>query len=329
MTFHELLHQVSFDEIVPFIERYSGWRALALYKVHYDYMRHLSLEQGEETTVTIRNGNLDEWEWSHLYAYPLEDDNLQHAVVKELIIEPDVKASLAEIAMCCLWETSFYGFIEEQMDDRYDSKDIYVVDKLDIHITRLRAKRVICAVKAAGGKVPSVKEVLKIRSFRNAVRRLCKKTEQSIKKSDKTGKRQKSMRSHARQIILTEYYKRLWMVNDIVRAMLKSSMSAIDDIETLLFYNHIQPYQYTTRSCDSQKRVEWMKELIEKYEAFNIPSYKNCIVCIGTSSAHPFRMEEMSIIERIVSLCSGTNAFYIYTDDILGQDMKVTTVFYD
>ena len=70
-------------------------------------------------------------------------------------------------------------------------------------------------------------------------------------------------------------------------------------------------------------------ELIEKYEAFNMPLYKNCIVCIGTSSAHPFRMEEMGIIECIVSLCTGTNAFYVYTDDILELDMKVTTVFYE
>ena len=200
---------------------------------------------------------------------------------------------------------------------------------LDSDITRLRAKRVICAVEAAGGKVPSVKEVLKIRSFRSFIRRMCKKTEQSVKKNFKASKRQKNMRSYARHIIMTEYYKRLWRVNDIVLAMLKSSMSSIDDIEALLFYNHIQPYQYTTRSYDSQKRVEWLNELIEKYKAFSMPSYKNSIVCIGTSSAHPFRMEEASIIECIVSRCSGTNAFYVYTDDKLEQDMRVTTVFYE
>ena len=329
MTFHELLHQVSFDEIIPFIERYCGRNELALYKVHYDYMRHLTPKQGEEVTAIVRNGKLDEWESSHLYASSLEDNNLENAVAKELIVEPDVKASLAEIAMCCLSHTAFNGFIEEHMDDRYESKDIYVVDKLDIHITRLWAKRVVRAIEAAGGKVPSVKEVLKIQSFRSVIRWMCKKTEQSMKKNIKEGKRQKNKRSYARQIILTEYYKRLWMVNDIVRAMLKSSMASIDDIEALLFYNHIQSYQYTTRSYDSQKRVEWMKELIEKFEAFNMPSYKNCIVCIGTSSEHPFRMEEMSIIELIVSFCTGTNAFYIYTDDILGQDMRVTTVFYE
>ena len=215
------------------------------------------------------------------------------------------------------------------MDDRYESKDIYVVDKLDIHITRLRAKMVIRTIESAGVKVPSVKEILKIRSFRSVIRRMCKKAEQSTKKNGKAGKRQKNMRSYMRQIIQTEYYKRLWEVNNIVRAMQKSSMLSIDDIETLLFYNHIQSYQYTTRSYDSQKRVEWMNELIEKYEAFDRPTYKNCIVCIGTSSVYPFRMEEMGFIERIVSPCTGSNAFYVYTDDILDQDMRVTTVFYE
>ena len=36
MTLYELLHQVSFDEIVPFIKRYHGWNALALYLIRSD-----------------------------------------------------------------------------------------------------------------------------------------------------------------------------------------------------------------------------------------------------------------------------------------------------
>ncbi len=103
MTLYELLHQVSFDEIVPFIERYHGWNALALYKIHYDYLRHLTPELGERTTATVSNGELDEsWPEPHLAAHPLEGDFWEHSLAKELIIEPDVKASLAEIAMCCL-----------------------------------------------------------------------------------------------------------------------------------------------------------------------------------------------------------------------------------
>ena len=58
MTYKELLHQVSFDEIVPFIKRYHGWNALALYKIHYDYLRHLTPELGEETTATETYGSI-------------------------------------------------------------------------------------------------------------------------------------------------------------------------------------------------------------------------------------------------------------------------------
>ena len=116
MTYKELLDSVSFDEIVPFIERYHGWNALAWYKVHYDYLRHLTPEQGEITTATVSNGEPDEsWPEPHLDSFPLEGDLWEHSLAKELIIEPDVKASLAEIAMCCLWHTSFYGFTEEDV----------------------------------------------------------------------------------------------------------------------------------------------------------------------------------------------------------------------
>ena len=60
MTLHELLHQVSFDEIIPFVKWYHGWNALALYKIHYDYLCHLKPVPGEETEATVRNGELDE-----------------------------------------------------------------------------------------------------------------------------------------------------------------------------------------------------------------------------------------------------------------------------
>ena len=79
---------------------------------------------------------------------------------------------------------------------------------------------------------------------------------------------------------------------------------------------------------DSQKRVAWMKELIEKNEDYNMPPFNNCVVCIGTSSEHPFRVEEASIIECVMSRCSGTNSFYLYTDESLEQEMRVTTAFY-
>ena len=66
MTLYELLHQVSFDEIVPFIERYHGWNALALYKIHYDYLRHLTPELGERTTAVSMTRVGRNHTWTHI-----------------------------------------------------------------------------------------------------------------------------------------------------------------------------------------------------------------------------------------------------------------------
>ena len=330
MTYKELLHQVSFDEIVPFIKRYHGWNALALYKIHYDYLRHLTPELGERTTATVSNGELDEsWPEPHLDAHPLEGDLWEHSLAKELIIEQDVKASLAEIAMCCLWHTSFWGFTEEQRDERFENLDYYAEDMLDHDITRLRAMKVIRAIESAGGKVPSIKEYLKVRAFYNRIRSKCMEFKSHRKVFAKAGIRKRSMRSYARHIIRREYYNRIWVTSEVIRAILKSPMAQAEDLKPLLLCDHMQSYEYKTMAFDSQKRVAWMKELIEKYEAYHMPPLRNCVVCIGTPSAHPFRIEEASIIECIVSRCSGSNLFYIYTDEDLGQDMRVTTVFYD
>ena len=333
MTYKELLDSVSFEEIVPYIEKYHGSKGcLALYKIHYDMLRHLTPKHHDDANDDVCHITMeknDNGRGFHLDAYPMEGDLWEHSLTKELIIAPDVKATNAELAACCLWHTSFYGFTEEQVDDRCECLEFYSKDYVDSDITRIRAKRVIRALESAGGKIPSVKEYMKIPSFRNKIRSKCKEFKSRRKAFTKAGTCSRSMRSYAHHIIRKEYYKRIWRTGDVIRAMLKSSMTHVEDIRSLLLCNHMQSYVYKTQAYDSRKRVEWMKELIDKYEAFNMTQYKNCIVCIGTSSAYPFRIEEASIIECIVSRCSGINTFYVYTDDNLEQDMRVTTVFYE
>ena len=330
MTLHELLQRVSFEDIVPFVEQYHGHNSLALYKIHFDLLRHLKPELGENTTATVSNCELDaSWPEPHLVAHPLEGDSWEHSLAKELIIEPDVKASLAEIAMCCLWHTSFYGFTKEQQNETFENLNCYSMNMLDHDITRLRAKRVIRAVVEAGGKVPSIKDCLRVHAFHQKIRSKCRKFKSRRKESAKVGLRRCSLRCYAHRIIRKEYYNRICVASDVIRAMLKSSITDVEDIKPLLLCSHMQSYEYKSYAFDYQNRVAWMKELIEKYEAYKMPLQKNCVVCIGTSSAHPFRMEEMNIIECVVSRCAGINSFYTYTDDSLDKDMRVTTVFYE
>ena len=329
MTLHELLQQVTFEEIVLFVHQYYGDKSLAWYKIHFDLLRHLKLELGESTTATVSNGEQDaSWPEPHLDAYPLEGDCWENSLAKELIIEPDVKASLAEIAMCCLWHTSFYGFTKEQQNETFWNLNCYSMNMLDRDITRLRAKRVIRAVVEAGGKVPSIKECLRVRAFHQKIRSKCKAYKSHRIACTKDDIHRCSVRSYAHRIIRKEFYNRICVASSVIRAMLKSSMVDVEDIKPLLLCSHMQSYEYKSYAFDSQKRVAWMKELIEKYEAYKKPPLKNSVVCIGTSSVHPLRMEEMTIIECIVSRCAGSNSFYVYTDDTLDKDMRITTVFY-
>ena len=49
MTYYELLHQVKFDDLVPYIERYHGSNScMALYRIHYDYLCHLTPRREED-----------------------------------------------------------------------------------------------------------------------------------------------------------------------------------------------------------------------------------------------------------------------------------------
>ncbi len=56
----------------------------------------------------------EEDESPFLDAYNIEGCEWEVALSKEVVVEPEITASLYEIAACCLWHTSFYGFTPQQ-----------------------------------------------------------------------------------------------------------------------------------------------------------------------------------------------------------------------
>ena len=121
MTFKELLDSVQFEDVAPHIvrmypdmENSIGW-----YKIHFDMLRLMNPVYHEDANDKVCNIAMKDWEDGsglHLDAYPMEGDLWEHSLTKELIIAPEVKASNEELAACCLWHTSFYGFIEKHME---------------------------------------------------------------------------------------------------------------------------------------------------------------------------------------------------------------------
>lgn len=134
MTLYELLHKVSFDEIAPFLSKsYTEGKPLAPFKMHYDYLRHLVPSPKSETGYDIyvemvpqTGSDTDEsritvsacldgnpWEDSLGREIIIEDFDKSRiakteAIIGQKVVVPNrADISLAEIAACCIWETSF------------------------------------------------------------------------------------------------------------------------------------------------------------------------------------------------------------------------------
>lgn len=137
MTFKELLDSVQFEDVAPHIvrmypdmENSIGW-----YKIHFDMLRLMNPVCHEDANDKVCNITMKDWEDGtglHLNAYPMEGDMWEHSLTKELIIAPEVKASNGELAACCLWHTSFYGFVEKHME------------KIKAQVARISASKEIC-----------------------------------------------------------------------------------------------------------------------------------------------------------------------------------------
>ena len=162
MTLKELLDSLSFDEIAPYLIRhYTCDYApgdLVPYKQHFDYLRSLTptnRELIENKKVRISLGK------HKLNAYPLEGDDWEDSLAKELVLDKDVKASHAEIAACCLWHTSFWGYLPYQREESF--RKIITDDP-----------RLIRTAKFYKNKfseiIPSKREMMQIPSFRNKIR---------------------------------------------------------------------------------------------------------------------------------------------------------------
>lgn len=332
MTYSELLHQVSFDEIAPYIRKYGGEDcSLVWYKIHYDMLRQLEphLDEDDEKTATISNAELCyDWEEPHLDAYPMEGALWESNLAKELVVNEDVNATWAEIAACCLWHTSYYGFIRAQRDETNENLYYYGENLLDPDITKIRAKRAKDIVESKGFHVPSVKEMLKVPAFKNEIRKRIAK----VGKLHYDISRRHNWKRIKRRVIHNKYRERVLDLCEVIKEF-KIEEYAINEekIREVFDANHFETYKYESYTDEGCNRAEWLKELIEKYEAFKRGYYHNAIFCFSVSSEHEPTMEEMNSIKEIFSLHdnSYTVIWFINNDESLGSRMRMSVISYE
>ena len=325
MTLKELLDSLSFDEIAPYLiirhcARDYASGDLVPYKQHFDYLRSLTptnLELIENKKVRISLGKYK------LNAYALEGDDWEDSLAKELVLDKDEKASYAEIAACCLWHTSFCGYLPYQREETI--KKIITDDP-----------RLIRTAKFYKNKfseiIPSKREMMQIPSFRNKIRSDMKRVRKNHpKKNGKKGKlfrfnRKRLWRSWKRDLINHEYDKRIKYCSPFIEYISKERNDAYR-YGMLYKANHINILRLDSFAFDAYKRFDYIKELVEKYGAMNdITRYANCIICVSFSSAHPLH-EMWEITHFFVDLLP--KIFCPRLDNTLGKEIRIDVAYYE
>ena len=151
MTFKELLNNVTFEEVAPCLLQMhpDAEGNLKWYKIHFDMLRLMTPKHHDDANSDVCHISMSKWDEDsepHLDAHPMEGDYWEHSLTKEIVIDPEVKATNAEIAACCIWHTSFYGFVREQQEEefRFFKLDKYHKDRWDDFVyNKARAEKYI------------------------------------------------------------------------------------------------------------------------------------------------------------------------------------------
>jgi len=267
MTLKQLLDSLTFDEIAPFIDLEDGKNTLAPFKQHFDYLRHLTpmdAARGEVSVGYWKDPDIEEDDNSEhsLFAGSLEGDSWESCLAKEIVLDEDVTASDAEVAACCLWHTSFYGFLPEELAETFNRW----------HEGKGKSKYYI---KKFSDILPTRRQMQSVPSFHQSVRRKMKfhkkhRTVQEIREfRDLFDKDYRKWRYWKRVQINSEYSKRIKINAEFIETVLESGTDATPpppriEFKKLFLANHVSIHRCDTLAYGAAGRLDYLRELIEK-----------------------------------------------------------------
>ena len=120
MTLKELLTQVGFDELLPYLEKWEKKNLDNIYAFReaYDILRNMEPDKdykGEVTIITTTREN-----GTKITQVNFLDDNVwEKELAKEFVFPNGMQLSMEELAMRCLWEITFYGFSPADLEDTF------------------------------------------------------------------------------------------------------------------------------------------------------------------------------------------------------------------
>lgn len=319
MTFKELLDCVRFENVAPHIVRmYPDMRqSLGWYKIHFDMLRLMQPVFHEDANDKVCHITMEDWEDGsglHLDAYPMEGDLWEHSLTKELIVALDVKATKEELAACCLWHTSFYGFVEKHVKERFRTEDLGL-DTLnrwdDSLYYKAKALQNFSIIREHGGFIPTIRQLSKSKKAE-----LIKQAKDSMFLGSTPMNRIKR-KKHFRIEFLEHYYERMTVISDFIVQAIRALKDARNFMRVEQLCELFQSELFCTEeimSCASngESGAKYLYELFTSYDM--IPKMDGIVVRLVTGTEREVLTEDENL------LCNLLAEGRIYGDLILDCD---------
>ncbi len=328
MTFKELLNSVSFEEVAPELVRMypKAEHDLRWYKIHFDMLRLMEPKRHNNANGDVCHITMSEWEdgcGPHLDAHPMEGDWWEHSLTKEIVIEPEVNATNAEIAACCLWHTSFYGFVREQQEEslRFDESDMEIEYRWDDCIYyNVRAERYFSIIRRNGGYIPSVRELAPAK--KQEMIRLSKEYFWCISQSMNKTKKKMMFRRE----FMGHYYERMMNISRfIVQAIpaLSDERCAMN-IKQLCGLFHSDLFASETFMSYADKKTNGARYLYELFEKYGVePRLDRMVIVLTTGEYHQELTEDEKNLCEILIGDSKSSDILLATDPSLGRQVRI------
>ena len=334
MTFKELLDCVRFEDVAPHIVRmYPDMRqSLGWYKFHFDMLRLMQPVFHEDANDKVCHITMKDWEDGsglHLDAYPMEGDLWEHSLTKELVIAPEVAASNEELAACCLWHTSFYGFVEKQEAERFRiyDLDMTTLDRWDDSLYyKVRALHNFSVIREHGGFIPTIRQLSKSKKAE-----LIKKAKDSVLLGSTPMNRIKR-KKHFRAVFLKHYYERMTAISDFIVQAIQALKDARNymRVEQLCELFHSELFcteEIMSYASNGESGAKYLYDLLTSYNM--IPQMDGIVVRLVTGTECEVLTEDEILLCNLLAEGRKYGDLILDYDPALGNQVVISYAAYN
>ena len=290
MTLKELLTQVGFDELLPYLEKHEPEHLDNLYDFReaYDILRNMKPANNFEGKIFVEwHGGEWEDEEKWIGVSPMHDCTWEEDLAKEIVVADDVHLTLAELAMHCLWEITYWGFSPDEREETWQRKfgPKVLANKYEIALDKLEE---------------SIWKHQTPRRLRSRGRQgeRCVRVEFPIKWNFDRKNRSKRKREY-RQDKREEYLRKMATRENLVRTLsAEGSSFRRNEVEFLLHVQYGRQYDYRSVTSNIENRLDYIFESMTRYQQLDLSRYDGALLFLRIPAGAPLEESVLTAFKQ-------------------------------